>query len=231
MSLEMPPTPVYIICSPSLQVGKTLIARLLSEFLLLKNGSVLSFDINLREPSLVDYLPKLTETAYVTDTWGKMQLMDRLILDDGVAKVIDLGFHAFDEFFKMCIEIEFVREAVRNQVAPIILFVGSADRLSSRCYEVLRHQIRAPALITVHNQHVLRSELPEAMDRGPVLRIFALPQFLRTYIDRLTFSFTGYLRHEKDSTTELHQWIWRNYTLFRDIELSLARSARLGARR
>ena len=32
-------TPVYIICSPRPQVGKTLLARLLSEFLLLKNGS------------------------------------------------------------------------------------------------------------------------------------------------------------------------------------------------
>ncbi|WP_426443145.1 hypothetical protein [Bradyrhizobium genosp. P] len=227
----MPPTPVYIICSPGLQVGKTLTARLLSEFLLLKNGSVLSFDINLREPSLVDYLPNITETADVTDTWGKMQLMDRLILDDGVAKVVDLGFHAFDEFFKMCMEIEFVMEAVRNHVTPIILFVGSADRVSSRSYEVLRHQVRAPALITVHNQFVLRNELPEAMDHAPVLRIFALPQFLKAYIDRLTFSFTGYLRKEKDSTAELHQWIRRNYTLFRDLELRLMRSAHLEAKR
>ena len=37
-------TPVYIICSPRPQVGKTLIARLLSEFLLLKNGRVQAFE-------------------------------------------------------------------------------------------------------------------------------------------------------------------------------------------
>ena len=40
-------TPVYIICSPRPLVGKTLIARLLSEFLLLKDGKVLAFDVNL----------------------------------------------------------------------------------------------------------------------------------------------------------------------------------------
>jgi hypothetical protein len=51
-------TPVYIICSPRPLVGKTLIARLLSEFLLLKNGAVAAFDINLKEPSLLDYLPR-----------------------------------------------------------------------------------------------------------------------------------------------------------------------------
>src|SRR5262249_17290420 len=68
----MPATPVYIICSPRPQVGKTLLARLLSEFQLLKNGNVAAFDVNLKEPSLLDYLPKITETADVIDTYGKM---------------------------------------------------------------------------------------------------------------------------------------------------------------
>ena len=54
-----------------------------------------------------------------------------------------------------------------------------------------------------------------------MLRIGALPVFLKTYIDRLSFSFTGYLRNEKDSSTELHQWIRRNYTTFRDLERSV----------
>ena len=53
------------------------------------------------------------------------------------------------------------------------------------------------------------------------MAISALPPFLKSYIDRLTFSFTTYLRQEKDSSTELHQWIRRNYTTFRELELSL----------
>jgi hypothetical protein len=215
----MSSTPVYIICSPRPLVGKTLIARLLSEFLLLKNGTVAAFDINLKEPSLLEYLPGITETADVIDTYGKMQLMDRLIVNDGVAKVIDLGFHAFDEFFKMSEEIGFMKEAVRRQVAPVILF--DTDRASARGHDTLRQQIPPRALVTVDNEFVVRGELPPAMAHGRVLRIAALPVFLKTYIDRLNFSFTGYLRHEKDSSTELHQWIRRNYTTFRDLELSV----------
>jgi hypothetical protein len=142
----MPHTPVYIICSPRPLVGKTLIARLLSEFLLLKNGDVASFDINLKEPSLLEYLPKITETADVIDT---------------------------------------------------------------------------SALVTIDNEFTVRGELPPAFARGRVLRIAALPVFLKTYIDRLTFSFTGYLRNEKDSSTELHQWIRKNYFSFRELELNL----------
>jgi hypothetical protein len=217
----MSATPIYIICSPRPQVGKTLVARLLSEFLLLKNGDVVSFDINLKEPSLLDYLPRTTETADVIDTYGKMQLMDRLIINDGVAKVIDLGFHAFDEFFKMIDEIGFMKEALRRHVAPVILFVADTSRISARSYETLRRQVPPRALVTIDNEFVVRGELPAAMGQSRVLRVGALPVFLKTYVDRLNFSFTGYLRHEKDSSTELHQWIRRNYTIFRDLELSV----------
>jgi len=202
-------------------VGKTLLARLLSEFLLLKDGIVSSFDINLKEPSLLEYLPRITETADVVDTFGKMQLMDRLIVHDGVAKVIDLGFHAFDEFFKMTHQIGFLKEAARRGVAPVVLFVADTDRVSARSYPTLQEYFPAKALITIDNEHVVRGELPTAMAAGQVLRISALPSFLKTYIDRVSFSFTDYLRNERDSSTELHQWIRRNYTSFRELELSL----------
>src|SRR6185437_4778558 len=160
-------TPVYIVCSPRPIVGKTMVARLLSEFLLLKNGTVLFFDLNLKEPSLLDYLPRITETAEIDDTYGKMQLMDRLIIDDGEAKVIDLGFHVFDEFFKMCEEIGFIKEASRRHIAPVILFVADTDRVSTRSHELLRRQIPRSALVTIDNEHVLRGELrPEMSDGG-----------------------------------------------------------------
>jgi len=214
-------TSVYIICSPRPMVGKTLIARLLSEFLLLKNGEVAAFDINLKEPSLLEYLPDITETADVIDTFGKMQLMDRIIINDGTAKVIDLGFHAFDEFFKMTEEIGFMKEAVRRGVAPVILFVADTDRASTRGYAMLQQQIPPTALIVVDNEFVVRGELPPEMARGRVVGIGALPVFLKTYISRLGFSFTDYIRNEKDSSTELHQWIRRNYLSFRELELSL----------
>ena len=76
-----------------------------------------------------------------------MALMDRLIVNDGVAKVIDLGFHAFDEFFKMTEEIGFMKEAARRGVAPVILFVADTDRASARGYATLQQQIPPNALV------------------------------------------------------------------------------------
>src|ERR1700758_1734269 len=132
----MPATPVYIVASPRPQVGKTLVARLLSEFLLLKNGRVTSFDINLKEPSLLDFLPDITETADIADTFGKMALMDRVLVNDRLAQVIDLGFHAFDEFFTMSEEIGFLKEAARRNVVPVIMFMADIDRVSARAHEL-----------------------------------------------------------------------------------------------
>jgi hypothetical protein len=214
-------TPIYIICSPRPQVGKTLVARLLCEFLRLQRGDVVAFDVNLKEPSLLDYLPRLTETADIDDTVGKMALMDRLIVDDGVAKVIDLGYHVFDEFFGMIDEIGFLKEAARRGVTPVVLFMADNDRVSARGYETLRDILPPRTIVTVDNEFALRGEMPEAFVHGRVMRIAALPVFLKTYIDRLTFSFTDYLRTEKDTSTELHQWIRNNYFNFRELELQV----------
>ena len=193
----MSPTPVYIICSPRPLVGKTLIARLLSEFLLLKDGAVCSFDINLKEPSLLEYLPRITETADVVDTFGKMQLMDRLIVDDGIAKVIDLGFHAFDEFFKMTHQIGFLKEAARRGVAPVVLFVADTDRISARSYPTLQRTDPAEGADHDRQRTCGARRIAEGDGGGRVLRISALPSFLKTYIDRVNFSFTDYLRNER----------------------------------
>lgn len=217
----MPPTPVYIICSTRPQVGKTLLARLLTEFLKLQRGDVVAFDVSLKEPSLLDFLPRLTETADIDDTFGKMALMDRLIVHDETAKVIDLGYHAFDEFFRMTTEIGFAKEAARRGVVPIVLFMGDSDRASLRAYETLQQQYPQRSLHVIDNEQVLRGEIPPALARDKMLHVAALPPFLKTYIDRLNFSFTGYLRSEQDSSTELHQWIRANYFAFRQIELGL----------
>ena len=214
-------TSVYIVCSPRPAVGKTLIARVLAEFLLLQRGAVSAFDINLREPSLLNYLPRVTETASISDTFGQMALMDRLIINDGVPKVVDLGFHAFDDFFKMIAEIGFMKEAERRGVDPVVLFIPDRDRASVVAWQMLRTTFPNAALVPVDNEHVLWGALPQAFAGVRPFRIAALPAFLKSIIGRLNFSFTHYLRDNKDQSSELHQWVRNNYTRFRELELNL----------
>jgi hypothetical protein len=214
-------TPVHIVASPRPFTGKTLLARLLTEFTLLQRGSVTGFDLNLKEPSLIDFLPEVTETADVLDTIGQMQLMDRLIVNDGVGKVLDLGFHAFDPFFKMLAEIGYMKEAVMRGVDPIVYFIADNDRLSGATYAQLRRTFEGFAVIPVDNEHVLHGELPASYRGLRTLRLKALPPFLKTYVERRSFSFTAFLRQDTDQSSELNQWIRGAYLAFRDIELNL----------
>jgi hypothetical protein len=214
-------TPVYIVCSPRPGVGKTLIARLLTEFLLLQKGAVTAFDINLREPALIDYLPRITETARIDDTFGQMALMDRLIVNDGIPKVIDLGFHAFDDFFRIADEIGLVKEAARRGIDPIVLFIPDRDRTSAAAWDMLRAVLPRTALVAVDNEHVLWGEWPKALVDARPFKVAALPAFLKSIINRTNFSFTRFLRENRGQSSELSQWVRDNYTRFRELELNL----------
>ena len=126
-----------------------------------------------------------------------MQLMDRMIVNDGVAKVIDLGFHAFDEFFKMSEEIGFMKEAARRGVAPIILFVG---RYRPRLGAGLRHVAAADSasrLVTIDNEFVVRGELPPAFAHSRVLEIAraaGVPEDLYRPADLLVHGISAHTR-------------------------------------
>jgi hypothetical protein len=211
-------TPVYIICSPRPQVGKTLLARLMAEFQLLQHGAADAFDINLNEPALIDYLPHLTETADITDTRGQMALMDRIVVNDGI---VDLGYPSFDGFFRMATEIGFTKEAVRRGVAPFFLFLAGRDRTSQNAYAMLRDAFPQATLVPVNNEYVLHGDVPETLLHTRMLTLRLLPAFLKSILDRTAFSFGHYLRGPNDPSAELHQWIRGNFTAFHDMETSL----------
>src|SRR5215469_14078161 len=76
-------TPVFLICSPRPRVGKTLIARLLTEFFLFDGRSAAAFDTSPNDTSLSHYLPEWTIPATISDIKSQMALFDRLIINDG----------------------------------------------------------------------------------------------------------------------------------------------------
>src|SRR6202163_4783785 len=92
-------TPLYVICSPQRCVGKTLLARLLTEFYIIDGRPVAAFDLADEEPQLADYLPQCTTIADISDILGQMALFDRLIADHQSTKIIDLSHRMFSDFF------------------------------------------------------------------------------------------------------------------------------------
>lgn len=217
-------TPIYFVCSPRPRVGKTVVARLLTEFFGAEAGKAAAFDLNSNEPSLVDYLPEVTAMADIEQTRGQMALFDRLIVNDGVPKIVDVGATLFERFFELLDEIGLAKEAARQAVDPVIMFIVDQDRSSARAYATLEGRFPDLAIVPVFNEglgnvYQDRDDFPA----GPAgaLQVRGLPAVVRGVIDKPGFSFTEFCARQADRPTTLHGWVRNAFVELRELELRL----------
>jgi hypothetical protein len=220
----MQPAPIYIVASPRPRVGKTLLARLMIEFLYSRSRPLVGYDLNPRESLLAERFPKLVWPVDITSTRGQMELFDRLIADTASTKVIDLGSPLFDHFFDVIREIGFIQEARRLSMEPIVLFIADPAQPTVRSYAELRSRL-AVTTVPVHNESVslmfAKEDFPGSGPESGTIRIPRLSAIVRGVIDRPSFSFGAYLDRRQGGPTEIHEWIAQIFNEFRDLELRL----------
>lgn len=217
---------IFIVCSPRQRVGKTLIARALTEFVLANGRSAVAFDLNPNNTILTGFLPRYTAPADIDATRGQMALFDELIAEDEVVKIIDLGDEVFDKFFTLIRKIGVAEEAKRRNIDVVTLFIGDPDPRSAESYETIYRTFRDMALIPVHNEQIANLQdympyFPNPVASEPPVRIPVLSPFLKSIVDKPGFSFDDYLERAADMRTELHEWIERVFMEFRELELRL----------
>ena len=221
---------ITIVASPRPRVGKTLLARLLTDFHLHEGRSVAAFDLNVGERTRVQFLPEKTTIATVRDINGQMALFDRLIADEDTTKVIDLGHETFEPFFSVAHQIGFVEEAGRRSVAVAILFMATPDQRSVEAYRSLRDRFAQARWAPVHNemfgpaQH--RDKYPLVGGSSVMVRLPVLAPGLRRYIETPPFSFAdsnmgAAVGIPLDAHVELQRWLRRIYLEFRELDLRI----------
>jgi hypothetical protein len=218
-------TPVFLICSPRPRVGKTLIARLLIEFFVFDGRSVTAFDVSPNDSSLSHYLPDCTVPATIGGIKNQMALFDRLIINDGTPKVVDLADGLFDPFFVLMQNIGFLEEAPKQFVSPIVLFLADRHRACAEAYREIWRRFPSALLVPVHNQAIMTawhySNFPTRLANGIPLRIPCLPRTLNSIVSKKSFSFTKFLDTPVNFPTELHEWIKQSFIAFRDLQLCI----------
>jgi hypothetical protein len=219
------PAPLYIVASPRPRVGKTLIARLLIEYFRAGGRPLVGYDLQPREPALAARFPRLVWPVDIGDTRGQMALFDRLIADHASTKIIDLGYGAFDQFFAVMAEIDFVHEARRRLIEPIMLYVTDPAAATAANYAELRQRMPAINFVPVYNESVslmfAKEDFPPTRPECGVIRIPRLSPIVRGVIDRPSFSFGAYMNKQPGGPTEVHAWINAIFTEFREFELRL----------
>jgi hypothetical protein len=217
---------ITIVCSPRQRVGKTLIARVLTEFILADGRPAIAFDVNPNNAALYGFLPRNTARADLDTTRGQMALFDELIAEDEVAKVIDLGDQAFDKFFTLLRQIGLTEEAQRRGIAVVALFIGDPDPRSAKSYAQTYSALPHLKLVPVHNEFVANMQdymgnFPSPAPGERPVRFPVLSPFLKSVVERPGFSFDDYLERHAGERTELHEWIERAFVEFRELELRL----------
>jgi hypothetical protein len=208
---------IYVICSPQPRVGKTLLARLLCEYVHTEGHAVAAFDVNPDNPELVNCLPDLTDAASIDDTLGQVALFDRLVIPDATARVVDLGHRAYDQFFAIAQAIDLFGEAHRRGIAALAFFLGDDTPASRRAFAALAEQVPAAP---VHNEalmppRVFRDAYPTP---GVPLRMPALAPELRPL---LAASADTVPQLSSAAAAQLDSWRRRAFIAIREFELSL----------
>jgi hypothetical protein len=219
-------TPAFIVTSSRPRVGKTLVARALTEYFCTQHRLAQAFDVNPGDFKLIDYLPAYAAAASLDDTNGEMALFDQLIATDCLPKVVDLGHVVFERFFSVMQQIDLLVEAQRRRVAPMVLFITDADPRSLQGYAMLRDRFPGLPLVAVFNEHLphlvrYRDKFAPTRHGGEPILIPTFTPVLRSVIDRPGFSLLAYAAKTKDPTTELNQWMQRVFITFRELEVRL----------
>jgi hypothetical protein len=218
-------TPLFIVASQHPRVGKTLIARLLIEFFRLGSRPLVGYDLDPREPTLAGYFPNQVWPLDIADTPGQMALFDRLLADNWRTTVIDLGYGLSEQFFDVMAEIGFENEARRRQIEPIVLFITDAAPITARSYAELRQRLPKTTFVPVHNEAtsfmIITQDFPPSRPEYGMINIPRLSPIVRGVIDRPGFSFGAYMSRQQGGPTEVHSWIGKIFTEFRELELRL----------
>jgi hypothetical protein len=227
-------TPLYVVCSPRRSIGKTLIARLLTEFYIVKNCRVAAVDLADEGPRLKDYLPKFATSAEIGDITGTMALFDRLIEEKDTATIIDVSHRTFTNFFTIVQKLQFFEEVRRLSMQPVVLFV--IDPASAEVVKMVTRQLLDAYLVPVHNQAeqstiVQPVFLPNTSLPPPSIDIPLLGLAARALIDQPSFSFAGFwwtvsgvLPQALD--TQLRTWVDCVFSQFHHLECALTHEER-----
>jgi hypothetical protein len=216
---------VMFVCSPRPRVGKTLVARLLIDFFLADDRPVAAFDANPNDPVLSIYQPPHTVPATIADTWGQMALFDRLIVNDGIPKVVDVASEQFERLVHVLHELDFAAAAGARSIDAVLLFVAENHQKSAEAYRRLMTDLPGTTLVPVHNE-VIESygapRLPHPAVGVMPVHVPHLPPYLHGVVRKPGFSFAEHVKRSADHQTLLHKWIGQPFIGFRDLELRLS---------
>jgi hypothetical protein len=230
-AVENDGSPLFIVTSPRPQSGKTFLARLLVDYLRLDHADPLAFDINPPGDALREYLPRLARRADLGAITDQMSLFDRLVTDDGITKLIDLGYGSFERFFEIADQIGLFGERENRCLESVVLFSADPHPVSAISYAQLRRRFQSALVVPVFNEAILqgkklRDDFAFHRPAAVPLQISMLAPMLMAQLQQSCSSFVDFYDAAPKGipaplALELSSWTRRTFLEFRELELRL----------
>ena len=200
-------TRFHIVCSDQPRNGKTLVARLLCDYLILSRRAPLIFDAAPSTGGLRSWYPARASKVELSTTAGQMALFDRALGQPLHDSVVDLPAHQLNSLADLMRHIGFGQESHTPGVEVVILFVADRSVDSLLAGRKLRGLLRPARFIVVKNEAILLAEferlakfLYDGLAREGQLIVPRLDGAATAAIEDKTFSFRRFAEDEPRAT-------------------------------
>jgi hypothetical protein len=198
---------VYIIASDQHRNGKTILARLLADYLMLDGYDPFMIDTDAPDGPLRSYFPGRTALADFAHMHGQMKLFDTIIASPGRDYVVDLTARHLEGFFKAVSELNFFDEAHKAGFRIFVFFIVDRSLVSLKAARLTEKFPGLDLFVPVCNQYIGTS-WPGT--EGSLL-IPALPQSVAFIISDKRFSLRAFVLGDKQQLPEEYQHVLNTF--------------------
>jgi hypothetical protein len=210
-----------IVASARARSGKTLLARLLAEHFVLSGMQPAIFDTDAAAP-LVARFPNDASALDIDRVTDQMALFDGLSAPAANSRIVDLSHRAFQKFFNLMLESDYIGEARANGLEPVVFYIGGTDQEAFEQAEELRYRIGDCPFVFIENaflgevkQSIRGSEEFHALAQLPTgMLIPALDPFFMEVIEEPDVSLSEFMREptlkmSPETRAEIRSWLMK----------------------
>jgi hypothetical protein len=151
--VEERPT-VYITASDQHRNGKTLLSRMLADYLLLDGRDPFLIDTDVPAGTLRAYFPGRTQLADFASIEGQIKIFDTMLASTGRDYVIDLTAHHTTQFFELVTQFDYFRELRARSFRIVVFFIVDNAVESLRYFQDFTRRIAPDLIVPVRNLYV-----------------------------------------------------------------------------
>lgn len=209
---------IHIVGSGETRNGKTLLARLVTDFTLLAQGEPVLFDADAPLGRLADWYPERATIIDLKTTGGQIALFDRILEAPEADYVVDLPARDLMRFFGVVQQTGFIEEARAQGLGADLLFVLDRPDVTLEALRTIRASLDGLRIVPVFNE---ASRINARLEGGETaagvlaemaeLRLPRLDRDIMRIVEQRSFSFLRFLEEGEPELRALPRTVLRGF--------------------